>query len=322
MRIFVAGASGAIGRRLVPLLVAAGHSVVGLTRTPGKATFVRSLGAEPVVADGLDAKAIHAAIAEARPEVIVHEMTGLSGAGNLRNFDRAFRASNRLRTEGTDHLMAAAKAAGVRRLVAQSFCGWPYARIGGPVKSEADPLDRDPPKELRRTLAAIRHLESTVTRSLDVEGIVLRYGAFYGPDTGLFDGSFVAQVRRRRAPLIGDGGGWWSFVHIDDAAAATLLAIERGKAGNIYNIVDDDPARVRDWLPALARVLGAGPPFSVPAWIPRFLGADHLIAMMTEGRAGSNAKAKLELGWQPAHPSWRRGFAEVAGPRQAQAKAA
>jgi nucleoside-diphosphate-sugar epimerase len=322
MRIFVAGATGALGQRLVPLLVAAGHTVVGLTRTPGKAALVRSLGAEPVVANGLDAKAIDAAVASARPEVIVHQMTELKRAADLRNFDRAFRASNRLRTEGTDHLMAAAKAAGARRLVAQSFCGWPYARIGGPVKSEADPLDRDPPKELRRTLAAIRHLESTVTRSFDVEGIVLRYGAFYGPDTGLFDAPFVAQVRRRRAPVIGDGGGWWSLVHIDDAAAATVLAIERGKAGNLYNVVDDDPARARDWLPALARVLGAKPPFSVPAWIPRFLGADHLVAMMTEGRAGSNAKARLELGWQPAHPSWRRGFTEVAGGRQAHAKAA
>jgi nucleoside-diphosphate-sugar epimerase len=322
MRIFVAGATGALGQRLVPLLVTAGHSVVGLTRTPGKAALVRSLGAEPIVANGLDAKAIDAAVASARPEMILHQMTDLKGAADLRNFDRAFRASNRLRTQGTDHLMAAAKVAGVRRLVAQSFCGWPYARTGGPVKSEADPLDRDPPRELRRTLAAIRHLESTVTRSLDVEGIVLRYGAFYGPDTGVFDGPFVAQVRRRRAPLIGDGGGWWSFVHIDDAAAATVLAIERGKAGNVYNIVDDDPARARDWLPALARVLGAKPPFNVPAWIPRFLGADHLVTMMTEGRAGSNAKARLELGWQPAHPSWRRGFAEVAARRKAQAKAA
>jgi nucleoside-diphosphate-sugar epimerase len=322
MRIFVAGATGALGQRLVPLLVAAGHSVVGLTRTPEKAALVRALGAESVVANGLDAKAIDAAVASARPEVILHQMTDLKGAADLRNFDRAFRASNRLRTQGTDHLMAAAKVAGVRRLVAQSFCGWPYARTGGPVKSEADPLDRDPPRELRRTLAAIRHLESIVTRSLDVEGIVLRYGAFYGPDTGVFDGPFVAQVRRRRAPLIGDGGGWWSFVHIDDAAAATVLAIERGKAGNVYNIVDDDPARARDWLPALARVLGAKPPFNVPAWIPRFLGADHLVTMMTEGRAGSNAKARLELGWQPAHPSWRRGFAEVAARRKARAKAA
>jgi nucleoside-diphosphate-sugar epimerase len=322
MRIFVVGATGAIGQRLVPILVAAGHSVVGLTRTETKTALIRSLGAEPAVADGLDAKAVQAAVAAAAPDVIVHQMTDLRGATDLRNFDRAFRTTNRLRIEGTDHLMAAAKASGVRRLLAQSFCGWPYARTGGPVKSEADPLDRDPPAELRGTLAAIRHLESTVTRSFDVEGIVLRYGAFYGPGTGLLDGPFVEQVRRRRAPIIGDGNGWWSFVHIDDAAAATALAIERGKAGNIYNIVDDDPARVRDWLPALAKTLGAKPPFGIPAWIPRFLGADHLVTMMTEARAGSNAKAKLDLGWQPAHPSWRRGFAEVLGRQQAAAKAA
>jgi nucleoside-diphosphate-sugar epimerase len=321
MRIFVAGATGAIGQRLVPLLVSAGHAVVGLTRTPAKAAFVRTLGAEPAVADGLDADAIHAAVASARPDVIVHEMTDLTGA-NLRSFDRAFAVSNRLRTQGTDHLMAAAKAAGVKRLVAQSFCGWPYARDGGAIKSEAAPLDRDPPPELRRTLAAIRYLEFTVTRSLDVEGIVLRYGAFYGEDTGLFDGPFVEQVRRRRAPVIGDGSGWWSFVHIDDAAEATVLAIDHGRAGNIYNIVDDDPARVREWLPALARMLGAKPPFHVPAWIPRFLGSGHLVTMMTEGRAGSNGKAKLELGWHPAHASWRRGFAEVVGRQQERARAA
>jgi nucleoside-diphosphate-sugar epimerase len=322
MRIFVAGATGAIGQRLLPRLASQGHAVVGLTRTPAKAALVRSLGAEPTVADGLDAKAIAAAVAEAKPDVIVHEMTDLSGAADLRNFDRAFAVSNRLRTEGADHLMAAAKAAGVKRLVAQSFCGWPYARTGGPIKSETDPLDRDPPAELRRSLAAIRHLESVVTRSFDVEGIALRYGTFYGPDTGLFGGPFVEQVRRRRAPVIGDGNGWWSFVHVDDAAAATALAIEHGKAGNIYNIVDDDPVRVRDWLPALARMLGAKPPFSIPAWIPRFLGAEHLVVMMTQGRAGSNAKARRELGWQPAHPSWRRGFAEVVSRQVAQKKAA
>jgi nucleoside-diphosphate-sugar epimerase len=322
MRIFVAGATGAIGQRLVPLLASKGHSVVGLTRTPEKAAFVRELGAEPAVADALDAEAIRAAVALARPNVIVHEMTDLGGAADLRNFDRAFAVSNRLRTEGTDHLMAAAKVAGVKRLIAQSYCGWPYARTGGPVKSETDPLDADPPRELRRSLAAIRYLEATITRSFEVEGIVLRYGTFYGEGTGLFGGPFVELVRRRRAPLIGDGNGWWSFVHIDDAAAATALAIERARPGNIYNIVDDDPARVREWLPALARMLGAKPPFNIPAWIPRFLGADHLVTMMTQGRAGSNAKAKLELGWEPAHPSWRQGFAEIVERQHEQTKAA
>ena len=321
MRIFVAGATGAIGRRLVPLLVSAGHSVVGLTRTPAKSAMLHGMGAEAAVADALDARGIQATVTAARPDVIVHEMSDLKGA-DLRNFDRAFAVTNRLRTEGTDHLMAAAKVCGVKRLVAQSFCGWPYARTGSAIKSEADRLDRDPPKELRRTLAAIRHLESTVTRSFDVEGIVLRYGTFYGEDTGLLDRPFVDQVRRRRAPLIGDGNGWWSFVHIDDAAEATAIAIERGKAGNIYNIVDDDPARVREWLPALAKMLGAKPPFNIPTWIPQFIGAEHLVTMMTRGRAGSNAKAKLELDWHPSHPSWRRGFAEVVARQQAQARAA
>jgi nucleoside-diphosphate-sugar epimerase len=311
MRIFVAGATGAVGRRLVPVLLSAGHSVTGLTRTPQKAKLIRSLGAEAVVADGLDAKAIHAAIVSAKPDVIVHEMTDLKEASDLRHFDRFFAASNRLRTQGTDHLLAAARDAGVRRFVAQSFCGWPYARDGSPVKSEADPLDPEPPQEMRPTLEAIRYLERTVTGSSAPGGIVLRYGGFYGPDTGVFDGPFLDQLRRRRVPLIADGDGWWSFLHIEDAAAATALAIERGTPGGIYNIVDDEPAPVRDWLPAIAEMVGAKPPFRIPAWIARILAGEHLVALMTQVRAGSNAKAKRELGWQPAHPSWRQGFAEV-----------
>jgi nucleoside-diphosphate-sugar epimerase len=311
MRIFVAGATGAVGRRLVPILLSAGHSVTGLTRTPQKAELIRSLGAQPVVADGLDATSVHAAVAAAKPDVIVHEMTDLKEASDLRHFDRSFAASNRLRTQGTDHLLAAARDAGVRRFVAQSFCGWPYARDGSPVKSEADPLDPEPPQEMRPTLEAIRYLERTVTGSPAPGGIVLRYGGFYGPDTGVFDGPFLDQLRRRRVPLIADGDGWWSFLHIEDAAAATALAIERGTPGSIYNIVDDEPAPVRDWLPALAAMVGAKPPFRMPAWIARILAGEHLVALMTQVRAGSNAKAKRELGWQPAHPSWRQGFAEV-----------
>ena len=314
MRIFVAGATGAIGRRLVPILAAAGHSVVGLTRTPAKETLIRTLGGKPVVADGLDAEAIHRAVEAARPDVIVHEMTALSGALDLRKFDHAFAASNRLRTEGTDHLLAAAREAGVRRFVAQSFCGWAYAREGSPVKTEAAPLDPEPPAQFRRTLEAIRYLEQAVTSSPKPEGIVLRYGGFYGDDTGVFDGSMVADILRRRVPLIGDANGWWSFVHVDDAAQATALAVERGEAG-IYNIVDDDPAPVREWLPALVGMLGARPPHHVPAWIARLLAGEHIVTMMTEGRAGSNAKAKQELGWTPAHPSWRQGFAEVVAQR-------
>jgi nucleoside-diphosphate-sugar epimerase len=310
MRILVAGATGVIGRRLLPLLLRAGHAVVGLTRTPEKAAIVRLLGAEAAIAEGLDAGSIHAAVTAAKPDVIVHEMTDLKAADYM-NFDRSFATSNRLRTEGTDHLIAAARDAGVKRIVAQSFCGWPYVRTGDPVKSEADPLDPAPPRQLRRTLDAIRHLETAVTGSSSWQGLVLRYGAFYGKDTGMFEPTLIAQVRLRRFPLIGGGSGWWSFVHIDDAAAATALAVERGPAG-IYNIVDDEPAPVSEWLPLLAQTLGAKPPFRVPAWLARILAGDHLVAMMTEARAGSNAKAKEELGWHPAHPSWRRGFAEVA----------
>jgi nucleoside-diphosphate-sugar epimerase len=315
MRIFVAGATGAVGRRLIPILVATGHSVTGLTHRLAKADAVRALGAEAAVADGLDAEAIHEAVASAKPDVIVHEMTDLKNASDLRAFDKAFATSNRLRTEGTDHLLAAARDVGVKRFVAQSYCGWPYARIGGPVKSETDLLDSDPPAEFRRTLDAIRYLERTVTGSASPEGIVLRYGAFYGSDTGMFDGPFVGQIKRRRAPMLGDGGGWWSFVHIDDAAAATALAITRGRAGEIYNIVDDEPAPVSTWMPAFADMMGARKPFRIPSWLGRFVAGEHLVAMMTQARAGSNAKAKRELGWQAAHASWRQGFAEIVAER-------
>jgi len=312
MRIFVAGATGAIGRPLVPALVAAGHSVVGLTRTPAKAEAINRMGAEPVVADGLDAAAIRAAVASTKPDVVIHEMTDLAGVTDLRHFDRTFANSNRLRTLGTDLLLAAAREAGVQRFIAQSFCGWAFARTGGSVKAETDELDPDPPQELRRTLEAIRYLERTVTASSSPEGVVLRYGAFYGPGTGVFDRSMLDQIRHRRVPLIGDGAGWWSFLHVEDAASATVMAVERGKPGNIYNIVDDEPVQVREWLPALAEMLGAKPPFHVPAWIARLLAGEHMVAMMTQVRAGSNAKAKQDLDWEPARPSWREGFAEIA----------
>jgi nucleoside-diphosphate-sugar epimerase len=322
MRVFVAGATGAVGRPLVPALIAAGHSVVGLTRTAAKADAIRRMGAEPVVADGLDAALIRAVVDATRPDVVIHQMTDLSGATDLRHFDRAFANSNRLRTEGTDHLLAAARAAGVRRFIAQSFCGWAFARTGSPVKTETDELDPDPPAELRRTLDAIRYLEQTVAGSQDPEGIVLRYGTFYGPDTGVLDHAMIEQIRHRRVPLIGDGGGWWSFVHVDDAAAATVQAVERGKAGNIYNIVDDEPAEVREWLPALAQMLGAKPPHRLPAWIARLIAGEHMVAMMTQVKAGSNAKAKRDLDWQPVHPSWREGFAVIARQALAQKSAA
>jgi nucleoside-diphosphate-sugar epimerase len=309
MRIFVAGATGAIGRRLVPRLARAGHTVIGLTRTPAKAAMLRELGAEPVIADALDERALRAAVAAARPDAIVHELTDLTGASDLRKFDRTFATSNLLRTSGTDHLLAAARDAGVTRFVAQSYCGWPYARSGGTVKSETDPLDPNPPKELQRSLDAIRYLENAVTNTPGIGGVALRYGSFYGNDTGMFDAGFIQEIRKRHVPLIGKGGAWWSFLHVNDAAEATVAAIERGSG--VYNIVDDEPAPVRDWLPALADMLGAKPPIHVPAWLARLVAGEHLVVMMTESRAGSNAKAKSELGWHPQHPSWRDGFAEI-----------
>ncbi|MEH2557872.1 nucleoside-diphosphate-sugar epimerase [Bradyrhizobium algeriense] len=312
MRILVAGATGAVGLQLVPQLIAAGHSVVGTTRTPAKAAIIKRMGAEPAIANGLDAPAILDTVIAARPDIIIDQMTDLANVTDIRHFDRAFATTNRLRTEGTDFLLAAAREAGVKRFIAQSFCGWTYGRGGEQVKTEADALDPDPPEELHRTLQAIRHLEDAVTGSANPEGIVLRYGSFYGPDTGMLSRAMIDQLRRRRVPLIGGGGGQWSFIHVDDAAAATVAAVERGKSGAIYNIVDDEPAQVSEWLPALAALLGARPPIRVPAWLGRLFAGEHLVSMMTEVGAGSNAKARQELGWRPAHPSWRQGFAEVA----------
>ena len=314
MRIFLAGATGAIGGRLVPLLLEAGHEVTGTTRSPAKADMLRAAGAEPVIADGLDRDAIVAAIAAARPDAIVHQLTALGDLTSLRNLDGAFALTNRLRTEGTDNLLAGARAAGTRRFVAQSFAGWPYARTGGPVKTEDDPLDPDPVPSMSKTLAAIRRLEQTVTQA---GGIALRYGGFYGPGTGLTPGGDqVELIRKRRFPIVGDGGGVWSFIHIDDAAAATLAALERGTPGAIYNVVDDDPAPVREWLPALADAAGAKPPRRVPRWLGRIAAGDAVTAMLTEIRGASNAKAKRELGWEPAHPSWREGFGAALQGRQ------
>jgi nucleoside-diphosphate-sugar epimerase len=260
--------------------------------------------------DALDLPALREAVLGAQPEVVVHEMTALANASDLRHFDRAFAQTNRLRTEGLDHLLAAAREAGARKVVAQSYCGWPFARVGGPIKTEDDPLDSAPPREFQRSLQAIRHLESTVAEASDFEGVVLRYGPFYGPRSGLFDGSALDQLRRRLFPVIGDGGGWWSFVHLDDAAQATACAIEDGASG-IYNIADDDPAPARDWLPALAAMIGAKPPRHIPRWLARIVAGEPMVVLMTESRAGSNAKARRELGWRPAHASWRQGFAEV-----------
>jgi nucleoside-diphosphate-sugar epimerase len=309
MRVFVAGATGAVGARLVPLLVRAGHTVVALVRTPDKANAVGRVGASAVVADALDGAAVRAAVLAARPDVVVHQLTALAGTMDPRRFDRAFAQTNRLRTTGLNHLLAAADEAGTRRIVVQSYCGWPHAPTGHPVKSEDAPLDPNPPDQLRRTLDAIRYLERATT-STRMDGVVLRYGALYGPATGLLATSTLEQIRRRRFPLIGDGSGWWSFLHVQDAAAATAMAIEQGAPG-LYNIVDDDPAPVREWLPLLARIVGAKPPMRSPPWLARWLVGEHVVQMMTRARAGSNAKAKKELRWHPVHASWRQGFAEV-----------
>jgi nucleoside-diphosphate-sugar epimerase len=288
--------------------VRAGHSVAATTRSAEKAAALRAAGAAPVVLDALDAAAVRAAVLAAQPEVVVHQLTAIPARLDLRKFERDFASTNRLRREGTDHLLAAAGAAGVRRFIAQSFAGWPYAREGGPVKTEEDRIDPNPPPALRDALAAIRHLEAAVLGTADITGLVLRYGGFYGPGTSIGqDGTLTRDVRRRRVPVIGSGAGVWSFVHIDDAAAATLAAVERGQAG-IYNIVDDEPAPVADWLPALAAALGAKPPWHLPVWLARLLVGEHGVALMTEIRGASNTKAKRALGWQPAHASWRQGF--------------
>jgi nucleoside-diphosphate-sugar epimerase len=270
---------------------------------------VRELGAEPVIADALDAEQVARAVAETEPEAIVHELTALSGSLSLRNFDRDFELTNRLRTEATDHPLSAGRAVGVRRFIAQSYAGWNYARSGGPVKTEEDPLDPEPVASMRRTLEAIRHLEDAVTGADWTEGIVLRYGGFYGPDTSLAPGGENTEmIRRGKFPVVGDGAGVWSFVHIADAAEATVAALERGRPG-IYNVVDDEPAAVREWLPAVASALGAKPPRHVPRWAGRLLAGEAVAVMMTEVRGASNEKAKRELGWQPHHPSWRQGIA-------------
>jgi 2-alkyl-3-oxoalkanoate reductase len=322
MRIFIAGATGAIGKQLVPQLVAAGHEVVGLTRSEAKAEALRAAGAEAVRADGLDRDAVVKAVEGAKPEVVIHQLTALSNLGAPRNPDRSFELTNRLRTEGLDNLLAGARAAGAKRIIAQSFTSWPYAREGGPVKTEEDPLDPTPPKTMRKTLAAIRYLEATVTGTDDIEGLVLRYGGFYGPGTSLsIGGEATEMVRRRRFPIVGEGGGIWCFLHIEDAASATAAAVERGAPG-IYNVVDDEPAPVKEWVPALAAAIGAKPPRHVPLWLGRIAGGETAVSMMTQIRGASNAKAKGELGWEPRYPSWREGFRTGLGRADYSAEAA
>lgn len=309
MKVFVAGATGAIGRPLVEQLAGAGHEVTAMTRSAGKVEALGDMGARAVVADALDRDSIVSAVSDAAPDVVLHQLTAIAELKNMRRFDESFAATNRLRTEGTDNLLAAARAAGARRFVAQSFGGWPYALEGGPVKTEDDPLNDDPPAAISRTLAAIRHLENAVAGADGIEGLVMRYGGFYGPGTSVTreGGETSELVRNRRFPIVGDGGGVWSLVHIEDAAAATVAAVERGEPG-IYNVADDEPAPVREWVPVLAEALGAKPPRRVPRWIGRLAGGEVAVMMMTAIRGASNAKARRELAWAPRYPSWREGF--------------
>jgi nucleoside-diphosphate-sugar epimerase len=310
MRVFVAGATGAIGKQLVPRLVAAGHEVHGMTRSESKRAMVSEMGAVPVVADALDADQVAEAVGRARPDVIVHQLTAIPQSLDLRNLDRDFALTNRLRTEGTDHLLSAGQAVGVRRFVAQSNVA-AYGRAGATVKSEQDPFDHSPAREMRQGVAAIRHLEDAVLGATWTEGIVLRYGWFYGPGTSMAPGEeSYEMIRKRKFPLVGDGRGVWSFIHVADAAQATVAAIEHGSRG-IYNVVDDDPAAVAEWLPALAEQLGAKKPMRVPRFVGRLFAGEWGVVMMTELRGASNAKAKRELDWRPAYPSWRQGLTAV-----------
>jgi nucleoside-diphosphate-sugar epimerase len=313
MKVFVAGATGAIGKSLVPLLLESGHEVTALSRRPQKARALEALGVKVAMADAFDRSGLTAAIKDAQPEVIIHELTALPANVDFRKLDTQFAVTNRLRTEVTDTLLGAARLVDARRFIVQSFCGWSFAREGGPVKTEEDPLDPHPPASFSQTLAAIRYLEDAVQRAAAVEAVALRYGFFYGPATGIArDGSTVEQLRKRRIPIVGDGAGIWSFAHIQDAARATVAAVTHGAPG-IYNIVDDEPASVSTWLPYLAQAVNAKPPWRVPAWLARFIIGEGGVAMMTQIRGASNAKAKRELGWQPLYPSWRQGFVDGLG---------
>jgi nucleoside-diphosphate-sugar epimerase len=303
MRVFVAGATGVIGQYLVPGLIEAGHDVTASTRSPLKANQLKGQGATPVIVDGLDREAVLKAVAAAQPEVIVHQMTALTSLKSFRNLDKQFAVTNELRSTGTDYLLEAANQAGTRRFIAQSFIGWNNARSGGPVKTEQDPLDPDPLAGTAKSLAAIEHLEEAVPAQVP-EGLVLRYGIFYGH--GASD-LMLEVARKRQMPVIGGGTGIWSFTEVTDAAAATVAAVTRGAAG-IYNVVDDEPAPVSEWLPYLASCVGAKPPVRAPAWLGRLLGGEMIVSWMTQGRGSSNEKAKRELGWTPKYPSWRDGF--------------
>jgi nucleoside-diphosphate-sugar epimerase len=303
MRVFVAGGTGVIGRRLVPQLVARGHQVTATTTSPGKLGLLEQLGADALVVDGLDAVSVGEAVAEARPDAIVHQMTAIAVKPDMKHFDRLFATTNRLRTEGTDHLLAAAEATGVSNFVAQSYASWNGIRKGGWVKTEEDPLDPMKGTAAHAMMVAISHVEEVV---LKAGGAALRYGSLYGP---IASDTLVEAVRKRQFPLVGGGTGYTSWVHLDDAASATVLAVEQ-QAKGVFNVVDDEPAPASEWLPYLAACAGAKPPMRIPKWLARLLAGEVAVTMMTEGRGFSNAKARRELGWELRYPSWRKGFKE------------
>jgi nucleoside-diphosphate-sugar epimerase len=313
MKVFVAGANGAVGKPLVSQLVAHGYDVVAMTRSPEHSDSLRALGAEPVVADALDRAALLQAITQAAPEVVIHQLTALAGAKDYKHFDDEFALTNRLRTEGTDNLLAAAQATGARRFIIQSYGNWNYERSGARIKTENDPLDPTPPRSQTKSYEAIRYLEHAVLGADRIEGVVLRYGNLYGPGTGFaLNGDIATSVRKRMLPILGNGAGIWSFIHVDDAASATVAAIQPSARG-IYNIADNEPAPVSVWLPEYARAIGARPPFHVPVWLGRLVAGDVGVSIMTQIRGASNAKAKRELGWMPCYATWREGFRKGLG---------
>jgi nucleoside-diphosphate-sugar epimerase len=311
MKIFLAGASGAVGQTLIPLLLQQQHEVFGAFRNPSNTGLVQSLGATPVLLDALDPQAVNNHISQIKPQVVIHQLTAIRARIDLRNFDREFVLTNRLRTEGTRNLLTAAVNAGTEKFIAQGFAGWSYARTGAALKTEEDPLDPTPPPRMKPTLDALQTLESTVIGEPRLTGIVLRYGWFYGPHSSIAsDGATIEDLRKRKVPLVGKGTGIWSFLHLHDAATATVAALAKAKPG-IYNIVDDDPAPVSEWLPYLAQCAGAKPPIRVPNWLARLLIGEQAITLMNEIRGVSNAKAKRELNWTPKWDSWRQGFRDA-----------
>jgi nucleoside-diphosphate-sugar epimerase len=304
----IAGATGAVGRALIPQLMSAGHHVIGTSRSKRRLDDIAAAGADGTVMDGLDPASVRGAVASAKPDVVVHQLSALAGMTDLKRFDQGFATTNRLRTEGTDHLLAAMREQGVRRIVVQSYTGWPNSRVSRTPANESEPLDPTPPKAARETLAASRYIEHVVTHDADIDGIALRYGALYGPGTGIAaDGDVVELIQKRKLPVVGGGSGIWSLVHVDDAASATVLALTRGSRA-VYNIVDDDPAEVSVWLPRLAEIIGAPTPRRVPAWLAKPMIGEQGVSLMTKVRGASNELAKAELGWTLLYPSWRDGF--------------